>query len=55
MESPDELRQKAERYRRLARSMDDRQLVEALKELALEYDAVAATLDAADRQPGTED
>jgi hypothetical protein len=55
MERSDELRQRAERYRRMALSITDAQATEALKELAAECDALAATLDAADRLPGTED
>jgi hypothetical protein len=47
MESSDELRQRAERYRRIAHSITDGQAVEALNELAAEYDALAATLEAA--------
>ena len=55
MESPDELRQRADRYRRMALSVTDEQAIEALKELAAEYDALAATLEAAGSPPGTED
>ena len=55
MERSDELRQRAERYRRMALSITDGQATEALKELAAECDALAATLEAADRPPGTED
>ena len=55
MESSDDLRQKAERYRRIALSMTDEQGFEALQELAAEYDALAATLEAAAGPSGTED
>lgn len=55
MESPLELRQRAERYRRLALSATDRQAIEALKELATEYDALAAALEEAGYSSGTED
>ena len=55
MESSDELRERAERYRRIAHSMSDGQAIEALKELAAEYDALAATLEAANRPSGMED
>jgi hypothetical protein len=53
MESSDELRQRAERYRRMALSVSDGQAIEALKELAAECDALAA-LEAAGPL-GTED
>jgi hypothetical protein len=46
MESSDELRQRAERYRRLALSATDGQAIEALKDLAVEYDALAEALEA---------
>jgi hypothetical protein len=56
MESSDELRQRAERYRRMALfSVTDGQAIEALKELAVECDALATTLEAAGRPPGMED
>ena len=55
MENSDELRQRAERYRRMALSMTDERAIEALQELAAECDALAATLEAAERPPGTED
>ena len=55
MESSDELRQRAERYRRMALSITDVQATEALKELAAEYDALATALEAVDCPPGTED
>jgi hypothetical protein len=50
MESSDELRQRAERYRRMALSVSDEQAIETLKELAAEFDALAATLDAGQAQ-----
>ena len=46
MENSDELRQRAERYRRMALSITDAQATEALKELAAEYDALATALEA---------
>lgn len=54
METSDELRQRAERYRRMALSVTDGQAIEALKELAAEFDALAATLEEAGPL-GTED
>jgi hypothetical protein len=54
MDSPQELRQRAERYRRMALSITDEQATEALEELASECDALAATLEAASGPPGTE-
>ena len=47
VESSEELRQRADRYRRMALSVTDDQAIEALKELAAEYDALAAMLEAA--------
>jgi Protein of unknown function (DUF2934) len=44
MKSPHCLRREAERYRRLATGIDDRRAIEALRELAAEYDELAATL-----------
>ena len=55
MESSDELRQRAERYRRMALSITDAQATEALNELAAEFDALAATLEAAAGPLGVED
>jgi hypothetical protein len=55
MESSDELRQRAERYRRMALfSVTDGQAIEALNELAAECDALAGALEAAGPF-GTED
>jgi hypothetical protein len=54
MESSDELRQRADRYRRMALSLTDAQAIEALEELAAEYDALAVMLEAAGPS-GTED
>ena len=45
MRSPEELRATAERYRRLADSFVDRQMVKALHELAVEYEATATRLE----------
>jgi hypothetical protein len=55
MESSDELRERAGRYRRMALSITDAQATEALKELAAEYEALAATLEAAEPPLETED
>jgi len=54
MESPLELRRRAEHYRRLAWNLTDRQAIEALKELAEEYEALAEALDEAGRAPETQ-
>ena len=51
MESAKALREKAERYRRLAFTLDDRQAVEAARELASQYEALAAEIEAAEREP----
>jgi hypothetical protein len=52
MKSAAELREAARRYREMAMTITDLQTTEALRELAEEYDALAASLDAAqsDRQ-----
>ena len=42
MKSPHELRRDAERYRRLVAGVDDRRAIEAITELAAEYDELAA-------------
>jgi hypothetical protein len=55
MESLHELRQRAERYRRLALFLTDKQAAEALKELAAECDALAAELETTSRLPRPED
>lgn len=47
MESPEKLREQAERYRRLIFSTADYRTIEALRELAAEYEAMALKLDAA--------
>ena len=47
MESPQQLRARAERYRYLASIVSDAQAIEALRELATQYDAAAAALEAA--------
>jgi len=51
MESARTLREKAGRYRQLAFTLDDRQAVEAARELASQYEALAAELEAAERDP----
>ena len=55
MESSNELRQRAERYRRMALSITNAQATVALNELAAEFDALAATLEAAAGRLGAED
>jgi hypothetical protein len=45
MKCPHELRREAERYRRLVAGVDDRRAIEAITELAAEYDRLAAVLD----------
>jgi hypothetical protein len=45
MKCPRELRREAERYRRLVAGVDDRRAIEAITELAAEYDELAAVLD----------
>ena len=55
MENSDELRQRAERYRRMALSVTDGQAIEALKELAAEYDALASGTGGGSARLGTED
>src|SRR5690242_3553314 len=47
MESLEQYREKADRCRRLARMISDRQAVEGLTALATEFDAKAAALEAA--------
>ena len=42
IKSPHELRRDAERYRRLVAGVDDRRAIEAITELAAEYDELAA-------------
>ena len=56
MDSPQELRERAERYRRLAKAVTDPQALKALQELATEYEATAAELAGEDppRSPDTE-
>jgi hypothetical protein len=44
--SPDELREKAKNYRRLALTITERQAVKALRDLADEYEALAIKLGA---------
>jgi len=48
MDSPHELREKAERYRRLVSAVTDAQALRALHELAAHYDAMAAELEGKD-------
>jgi Protein of unknown function (DUF2934) len=45
MNCPHELRREAERYRRLVAGVADRRAIEAITELAAEYDELAAVLD----------
>lgn len=48
MTSPSEMRALAERYRRMAFSFTDRRVIDALRELAAEYELQAARSEAAD-------
>jgi Protein of unknown function (DUF2934) len=43
--SPGDLREQAKRLRRLASGIDDRRTLEAIAELAAEYEAVAAAVE----------
>jgi len=45
MKTPHELRREAERFRRLATDIDDPWTIEALRELAVEYEELAGVLD----------
>ena len=45
MKSPGDLREQARRFRQLALGIDDRRTLEAIAELAAEYEAVAAAVD----------
>jgi hypothetical protein len=47
MEDAHELRERAEKYRRLALTINDRQTVKALRDLVEECEALAARLEAA--------
>jgi hypothetical protein len=49
MDSPDELRRKAEYYRDLAITATDPRTIEAALELAAEYEAMAAEREAVDQ------
>lgn len=55
MESPRELRMRAVSYRRLALSLTDSKVIQALKELAEEYEALAEARETASRPPGMKD
>ena len=46
MDSPHDLRARAERYRRLVSTVTDAQALDALRELATRYEAMAAALEA---------
>jgi Protein of unknown function (DUF2934) len=45
VESPDDLREQARHLRQLATGIDDRRTLEAIAELAAEYEAVAARME----------
>jgi Protein of unknown function (DUF2934) len=45
MKTPHELRREAERFRKLATDLVDRWLIEAFRELAVEYERLAVALD----------
>ena len=51
MNSPHELREKADRYRRLTSTVTDPQALEALHELAARYEEMAAELEGTDLSP----
>ena len=51
MESPHELRARAERYRQIAATVSDLQAFAALRELAIRYEAMAAELESAPVTP----
>ena len=46
MQNPRDLRAAAERYRQMARKITDQRAIDALYELAAEYEAKAAMLEA---------
>ena len=54
MSSPHELREKAERYRRLAAAVIDPKTLEALHELAALYEETAAELEGTDLPPSSD-
>ena len=43
--TPDELREKAARYREMATNLADRKAIDALHQLAEEYEALAAKME----------
>ncbi len=49
MKGPDDLRREAARYRRLATQILDRRAIQALTDLAAEYEATAAALERSER------
>jgi hypothetical protein len=51
MDSPHELRARAERYRQMTATVTDPLALEALRELADRYEAMAAELEAAGHLP----
>jgi hypothetical protein len=51
MDSPHELRARAERYRHMALTVNDPQALAALRELAARYTTMAAELEVATRPP----
>jgi hypothetical protein len=54
MDSPHELRARAERYKQIASKVTDPQALEALRELTGRYEAMAAELETASRPPGSD-
>ena len=50
--NPEELREKAERYRRMASSFSDRRVIKAFNELAAEYEAQADEMEQQRKPPG---
>ena len=50
MNNPSDLRTGAERYRRMAQMVTDQRTIDALHELAAEYEARAARLEAEEKE-----
>jgi hypothetical protein len=55
MASPQDLREKAEHYRRLAIFVTDEEFVAELRELATQYEVLAAQIEAAGGSPEKQD
>ena len=52
--SPDDMRKRAERYRAIAFGIGDARTIEVLHELAAEYEALAAAMEAGEAKPSGE-